>query len=337
MNILRLLMRIREPITITSTDGVQSSLSPIELEESQIEQSSNNDGSDGEGTEEPGELLLDVDRDESEVEGGGDGGLELREGHDERLHLLGSLGESVFQRGDGSEDLGDTDEDVRSGNDPNVDRSGVGETIGILTRGGLVIVARRRIVDELLENGGVQHGKSGDEETGVDALDRGEVDSHLPESGVDDLVEDGDENDDGDGVQVLNQVVGGSVQGHAGSDGAQITIDLGVAQPEEGEPTEHLAGLEGTSDFTNELVVPGDPGRDNALFVGAWLGRIPETRLLEVFPGGNGVDGDPGTSSDPKDAKTLWGRGDEGPEIEGRKIIKKRTSRMTDPRGGVFM
>ena len=262
MNVLRLLVPILEPVAITRTDDVKSSLSPIELHESQVEQSSDHNGGDGEGAEEPGEPLLDVNRDESEVEGGGDGSLELREGHDERFHLLGSLGESVLQRGDGSEDLGDTDEDVRSRNDPNVYWSGVGETVSILACGRLVVVARRLLVDELLKNGGIQHGKASDEETGVDTLDGGEVDSHPPESGVDDPIEEGNEDDDGDGVQVLNQVVGGSVQGHAGSDGPQVTIDLGIAQPVEGEPTEDLAGFEGTSDFTDELVVPGDPGRD---------------------------------------------------------------------------
>jgi len=186
----------------------------------------------------------------------------LGEGHYERLHLLRSLGESVLQRGDGSKDLSNTDEDVGSNDDPNIDRSRVGEAVGILTRGWLVIMTRRLFVDELLENGGVQHCKAGDEEAGVDALDGGELDSRLPESRVDDLVEDRDENDGGDGPYGLNQVVWGSVQGHSGGDGAKITIDLGIAQPEEGEPAEHLASLDDTSDFTDELVIPGDPRRD---------------------------------------------------------------------------
>ena len=38
---------------------------------------------------------------EGEVEGNGEGQLELREGHDKRLHFLGSLGESVLERGGG--------------------------------------------------------------------------------------------------------------------------------------------------------------------------------------------------------------------------------------------
>jgi len=296
---------ILEPFTVTGTDDVQRGLSPIELEESQIEQRSDNHGGDGEGPKEPGELVLDVDRDKGKVEGGREGGLELGEGHDERLHLLGSLGESVLQRCDGSEDLGNTDEDVRSRNDPNVDRGRVGETIRGLTLGWQVVVARGLFENELLKNGGIQHGKGGDEETGVDTLDGGKVDPELPETGVDEVVENWDEDDDGDGVQVLDQVVGGSVQGHAGSDGTQVTIDLGVAQPEEGEPTEDLASLEGTRDFTDELVVPGDTGGGGALFVGAGLGGIPETRLLEVCPGCDGVRGDSGAGGNLEDTDTL--------------------------------
>ena len=61
---------------------------------------------------------------------------------------------------------------------------------------------------ELLESGGIQHGESSCDETGVDMLDGGDVDSHLPGIGVDEVVEDGDGGDDGDGVQVLDQAMG---------------------------------------------------------------------------------------------------------------------------------
>ena len=188
-------------------------------------------------------------------------------------------------------------------------------------------MAGRPLVNELLKDGGVQHGESGDEETGVDTLDGREVDSELPETGVDEVVEDWDEDDDGDGVQVLDQVVGSSVQGHSGGDGTQVTIDLGVAQPEEGEPTEDLASLEGTSDFTNELVVPCDLSRGGTLFVGTGLGDIPETRLLEVAPGRDGVQGDPGSSSHREDTDTLK----EGRGVSDRK--ERIGRRENEPRG----
>jgi len=63
-------------------------------------------------------------------------------------------------------------------------------------------VARGGLVNEMLEDSGVEHGKTSDEEPGVDALDGTEVDALLAEEGVDDIVENGDHDDDGNGVQV---------------------------------------------------------------------------------------------------------------------------------------
>ena len=64
---------------------------------------------------------------EGEVEGCSGGRPELEEGHNERLRFLGSLGESVLD-GVAGEDPGDTNEDVRTRNDLNGDRSRIGET-----------------------------------------------------------------------------------------------------------------------------------------------------------------------------------------------------------------
>ena len=138
MRILGLLVRTREPITITSTYRVQDSPGPIEPEESQVKQGSNNNGSDGEGTGESGESLFGIDRGEGEIEGGGGGGgLRLRENHDESLHLLESLCESALQQSDGGEDLQNANKDARSCNDPDVDRSWVGEAASVLTGTGI--------------------------------------------------------------------------------------------------------------------------------------------------------------------------------------------------------
>jgi hypothetical protein len=44
--------------------------------------------------------------------------------------------------------------------------------------------------------------KTGDEEPSVDTLDGAEVDAGLAETGIDKVVEDGDNDNKGDGVQV---------------------------------------------------------------------------------------------------------------------------------------
>ena len=213
---------------------------------------------------------------EGEVEGSGEGRPELREGHDERLRFLGSLGESVLD-GVAGEDPGDTNEDVRTRNDLKGDRSRIGETIDTLTLRWSVNVARGPLVDELSENGGILRGKSSCEETGADALDGGDVDSHLPGIRVDEVVEDGDGGDDGDGVQVLDQAVGVPCRIIPAATRTRVTIDL--AQPGEGELTGHLASLEGMTNFANELVVPGDPGRDDTplLDARAWRDHRNQT------------------------------------------------------------
>lgn len=63
-------------------------------------------------------------------------------------------------------------------------------------------MAGRHLVEVVLEDGSVEHGEAGDEEAGSDALDGGEVDAALAEEGVEDVVEEGDEDDDGYGVEI---------------------------------------------------------------------------------------------------------------------------------------
>ena len=76
----------------------------------------------------------------------------------------------VHSNGVTGKDLRDTNGDVRARNDPGVDRNRVEGTIDTRTFRWSVIVARRPLVDELSENGGIQCGKSSCEETGVDGL-----------------------------------------------------------------------------------------------------------------------------------------------------------------------
>ena len=148
-------------------------------------------------------------------------------------------------------------------------------------------MAGRLLVEEVLEDGGVEHSKTSDEEAGGDAFDRGEVDAALAEEGVDDIIEEGDEDDDGYGVEipeklwgqynfacggaqpcdVLNQIVGSAVELHASSDGAKISVNLRVAEPVEGEEEEYSACINGTGDFVDEFVIPSDLRRAFAISV----------------------------------------------------------------------
>lgn len=81
---------------VIKTDLVEFCLGFIEIAEGPEEDGATDPGGDGECAKEVTESLLNVEFDESKVEGRGDGGLELREGDDDGLHALRCLGEGVF-------------------------------------------------------------------------------------------------------------------------------------------------------------------------------------------------------------------------------------------------
>jgi len=66
----------------------------------------------------------------------------------------------------------------------------------------------------------------------------------------------------------LDEIVGGSIEGHASSDGTEISVNLGVTEPVEGKEEEDGKSIAGTADFTNKLVIPGDTLRNCASFIG---------------------------------------------------------------------
>jgi len=142
-------------------------------------------------------------------------------------------------------------------------------------------LTRRSVPNLLLKDGSVDHSETSDEETGRNTLDGAEVEASGTEEGVDDTVEDRDHDDDRDRVQVLDKIVGRAIQCHTGSDSSQVTVDLGVAEPEDGEEQEDHTSVERTCDFTNEFVVPGHLLGEVALAVVAGFGDIPEIGLLD--------------------------------------------------------
>ena len=175
----------------------------------------------------------------------------------EGFHRRGGLCVCVFQARDGSEDLGDTDEDVGRGLDGDVDVvSGFDAVDG---RGGAfgVFVAGACAVDEVLDDGGVHHCERGDDETEGDAGDWAEGDVEAAQEGVDGGFKQRDEDDDGDGVEVLHEVVGDAVAGHLVCLRDEVGGELHVDDPVDWIEAEDLAGDQGTFEFVDEVVVPG--------------------------------------------------------------------------------
>jgi hypothetical protein len=93
--------------------------------------------------------------------------------------------------------------------------------------------ACRRPVDVVLNDCGRDHGKRGDPEAPGDPLDGSEVYLRLAESGIDEEVHDWDEDDQRQGIQIVDQVVWHAVQLHGGRLRCEIVRHLIVSDCED--------------------------------------------------------------------------------------------------------
>ena len=131
-------------------------------------------------------------------------------------------------------------------------------------------MAWAHLVDVVLKDTRVDHRSTDDHEASRNALDRTEVDAFPAKEGVNHIVEDGDEDDDRDGVQVLDQIVGSAVKRHSSSHSTVVAVNLGVAEPENRKPHEDLTCRDCTSHFPDELIVPGEVLWASLSRVGRW-------------------------------------------------------------------
>lgn len=153
--------------------------------------------------------------------GVGERGHEVPVRRDQRAHVLGRLCEGEFKAGDGCEDLGEADQHVRHRLRPHVDgREGVARVH--------VLATCAALVDVVLDDGGADHGERGEDEAEGNALDGRELDVGFAERRVEEVVDDGDEDDEGDGVQVGDEVVGDAVALHGGGLRGEVVVHLVV-------------------------------------------------------------------------------------------------------------
>lgn len=227
----------------------------VEMLEVEPEGSATNESDDSNDDVVPDEERVTREGGEGLADGGGKGGHEEIDRHDEGLHVVGGLGVGVLVRSDVGEDLTETDEDVRQTLSPDVD---VGRlttiTVGILTAGALFI-------NKMLHNRRRNHGESRDDETDCHTLDGGEGDTQLAEAGVKKMINEGNHDDDGDGVQVLNDIIGNTVELHGGGLSGEVTSHLVVGQMEDGQVKEDLAGHQATTDLIDPGIIISHPSR----------------------------------------------------------------------------
>ena len=134
-----------------------------------------------------------------------DSGGKQRNSLDERSHVTWSFRERILEGSNGSEDLGKTNQDVRSSLGPHVD---VGwQWVVKLIQAAVGLVSTRRLaVDVHLYDGRPQHCRGTDHETDENLLDWREADAVLAESWVDDNVANRDHDDEGEWVEVVQDI-----------------------------------------------------------------------------------------------------------------------------------
>ena len=224
------------------------------------------------------------ERDKGLADGVGDGAREEENRGDDGAHVLGRLGEGVLEAGDGGEDLGEGDQEVGDGLHPDVDGRGVAGVVADPVR--RVVAAGAEVVDVVLRHGRGYHGEGAEEEAPGDAFQRREADAEPFETGVEEDVGDGDEDDEGDGVDVVDEVVGGPVQFHGRGLRDQVVGHLVVGEPPQRVPEEDGAGFEAAAHFVDPDVVEGHPVRLVGSEV-AWFDVFPEVICSQVSHAGH--------------------------------------------------
>ena len=147
-------------------------------------------------------------------------------------------------------------------------------------------------VDVVLKDRGVDHGGGGDEEADRDACDWAELDASFEHGRVHDAVEDGHDDDDGYGVEVLHQIVRDAVSVHLAGLRHKVGRELAVDDPEDREKYKYAHGDEGALELIDEVIVPRKtaPAADLRLVRG--FGSIHVASLYHDPDGLEGVGND---------------------------------------------
>ena len=108
----------------------------------------------------------------------------------------------------------------------------------------------------MLDDSRIGHCQGSENESPSDASDGLEFDAHAAQSGIDEPVANRDEDDDGQGIDVLHDVVRYPVQFHDARLRDEVVQHLVVHDPVDGEEDEDAAGDEAAFELVDEEVVP---------------------------------------------------------------------------------
>jgi len=114
------------------------------------------------------------------------------------------------------------------------------------------------LIDVVLQDRGPEHTACDEEETEDDSVDWWERNAHLSEKWVDQAVHDGYEDNDGERIKVLHEVIWDAMRIHLFGLGHEVVRELVVAYPIDGVYAKDPARNQSPLQFLDEMVVPSN-------------------------------------------------------------------------------
>lgn len=135
-------------------------------------------------------------------------------------------------------------------------------------------------VNIILQDSRRNHSTASKEETGGDTLDGGEPDATLSERRINDPVHDWNENNEGDGVEIVDDIVWYSSELQSGGLRGKVGSSLVICYPEKRVPQEDGTSNNASSNFVNPSIIKCHPGWLVCKATG--FASIPAVWVLEV-------------------------------------------------------
>ncbi|ANB15293.1 hypothetical protein AWJ20_2920 [Sugiyamaella lignohabitans] len=107
-----------------------------------------------------------------------------------------------------------------------------------------MVITRTSTVDKVLDNSRVGHRERSKDESPEDSSDGLTLDTNLSQSGVYNSLHDRDEDHNGNGINVLHDIVGESMKFHLISLGNKVVDHLSIYNPVNGVEKEDLTGID---------------------------------------------------------------------------------------------
>jgi len=90
---------------------------------------------------------------------------------------------------------------------------------------------KAHLVDVVLYDSSPNHCNRTSKETGGDPLDRGEVDAYLAKAWIDEQIADRNEDNQGERVEIVDDIIWDTIGHHRGSLRRQVVDDLVICEP----------------------------------------------------------------------------------------------------------